>query len=58
MADSQFIIKGAEDTLLRIRCNYPAPLVVNGAIFCGCELDKGHEGQHKITITWGLKEDK
>lgn len=37
----------------RIVCAYPAPLVVNGGGFAGCQLDKGHTGQHSITITWG-----
>lgn len=34
-------------------CAFAAPLVVNGMSFVGCQLDKGHDGHHKVEITWG-----
>lgn len=33
-------------------CNYPAPVVVNGGIFCGCQKVKDHEDQHEVRISW------
>lgn len=35
------------------RCNFPAPLVINGAPYCGCQLPKDHDGQHEVKVKWG-----
>jgi hypothetical protein len=35
-----------------IPCNAPAPLVVNGAQYVGCQGIKGHEGNHEVRINW------
>jgi len=37
---------------LRRPCPAPAPLVVNGSPYVGCDLAAGHEGNHKVTIQW------
>ena len=39
--------------IFRQPCPAPAPLVVNGSPFVGCQLDAGHDGQHEVRITWG-----
>ena len=41
-----------EDTVLKMACNAPAPVVVNGGTYCGCQLVKDHEGRHEIYISW------
>lgn len=38
------------------RCNTPAPLVVNGSAYVGCELPLGHEGPHTVTCKWDVPE--
>lgn len=35
-----------------VSCNYPAPVVVNGASYCGCQLPPDHEGAHQVNVTW------
>lgn len=37
---------------LPVTCNAPAPLVVNGAPYCGCQLQKDHDGRHEVYISW------
>ena len=49
------IFDPAEDTLIRQPCDAPAPLVVNGGRYVGCQLDKGHEGQHEVKISWDAR---
>lgn len=39
--------------VIRQPCPAPAPLVVNGSPYVGCALEKGHDGQHEVRITWG-----
>lgn len=41
-----------EDVDLPVQCNAPAPLVVNGAQYVGCQGIKGHEGNHEVRINW------
>ena len=41
-----------EDTNIVLPCNAPAPLVVNGAQYVGCQMIKGHEGNHEVRINW------
>lgn len=40
------------DTPLVVNCSAPAPLVVNGAPYVGCQLPDNHEGQHEVKVTW------
>lgn len=54
-AASKLTVEG--DFSIKIPCSAPAPLVVNGALFVGCQLDKDHDGPHKVEITWGLRDD-
>lgn len=35
-----------------VPCNAPAPLVVNGAQYVGCQGIMGHEGNHEVRINW------
>jgi len=53
--DPKTIITGAsyELSLISLKCNAPAPCVVNGASFIGCSEDRNHQGQHRIEISWG-----
>ncbi len=37
---------------VEVKCAAPAPLVVNGASYVGCQLTNGHDGDHSITIKW------
>lgn len=41
------------DVRIKQFCASPAPLVANGHLFVGCQLDKDHDGPHKVEITWG-----
>lgn len=43
-------------SIIKLKCEYPAPLVVNGGSYIGCQKDAGHEGQHEIRIEWGSNE--
>lgn len=42
-------------TILAAHCPAPAPLVVNGSPYVGCQLDAGHEGPHSVTATWAAR---
>lgn len=45
--------EGALEYKILITCDAPAPLVVNGAAYCGCSLPKDHEEvDHEVTIKW------
>ena len=35
-----------------VPCLIPAPAVINGGTFVGCQLEKNHEGNHQVTIVW------
>lgn len=37
---------------IKMLCAAPAPLVVNGAPYVGCQLGRDHEGDHEVKITW------
>lgn len=41
-----------EDAVLEIPCNAPAPLVVNGRQYTGCQRAQGHDGPHQLSISW------
>lgn len=42
-----------EDTQnIAVPCRAPAPLVVNGSPYVGCQLLENHEGQHEVKVTW------
>lgn len=45
-------LTGPALNFLRQPCPTPAPLVVNGSLYVGCALEKGHDGPHKVEITW------
>lgn len=52
--DDSWVIPGdISGLVIEVRCEAPAPLVVNGAAYVGCSLSTGHEGPHKVEITWG-----
>jgi hypothetical protein len=51
--DRAKLVSTGGDFTVRVQCDQPAPLVVNGGHYAGCALDQGHEGQHSITIKWG-----
>ena len=53
MIDLRPRVGRGRQTLLFDPCGEPAPLVVNGGQYAACGLDKGHGGQHLITIHWG-----
>jgi hypothetical protein len=38
---------------LRRPCPAPAPLVLNGGPYVGCQREDGHDGPHEVRITWG-----
>lgn len=40
------------DAVLEIPCNAPAPLVVNGRQYTGCQRVQGHDGPHQLSISW------
>lgn len=35
-----------------VSCSAPAPMVVNGAPYIGCQLPDNHEGNHEVKVTW------
>jgi len=37
---------------IRLVCDAAAPLVVNGAGYAGCQLERDHEGHHEFTVYW------
>lgn len=41
-----------EEVVLPVPCNAPAPLVVNGGQYVGCQGIAGHEGNHEVRINW------
>ena len=47
------VVTGPPLNFLREPCPAPAPLVVNGSPYVGCAREKGHDGPHKVEITWG-----
>jgi hypothetical protein len=42
-----------EIIVVLVPCGSPAPLVVNGAAFVGCDLERGHPGHHHVEVVWG-----
>lgn len=48
---SPILVTRGEFTI-KFNCGAPAPLVVNGAMFVGCEKEKQHDGAHSVTIRW------
>lgn len=40
-------------SVIRMPCDAPAPLAMNGAVYVGCSLPKDHSGQHEVTVKWG-----
>jgi hypothetical protein len=49
------VVTGPALNFLREHCLAPAPLVVNGSPYVGCALEKGHDGPHKVEITWAAR---
>lgn len=35
-----------------VLCNSPAPLIINGGMYCGCQRPTEHEGPHEVRISW------
>jgi hypothetical protein len=50
MEDKIFVFN--DNVTLTVRCEAPAPVVVNGGAYVGCVRDKGHDGLHKVEIQW------
>ncbi len=46
------VVTGPALNWIRQLCPAPAPLVANGYPYVGCMLEKGHDGPHKVEITW------
>ncbi len=47
------LVAGEPLHFFRQPCPAPAPLVVNGSPFVGCQREAGHKGQHEVRIAWG-----
>lgn len=45
-------LETVEEAELPVQCNVPAPLVINGGMYCGCQMVEGHEGSHEVRINW------
>ena len=52
--DRFIAIARRDASMIKRTCNSPAPLVVNGVGFAGCQEDFGHfpASPHKFTIRW------
>lgn len=50
IAEESPAIEGTQN--LVVPCRAPAPLVVNGSPYVGCQLPENHDGQHEVKVTW------
>ena len=51
-AEEAPVIPQEGEEVLPVPCNAPAPLVVNGGQYVGCQGIQGHEGNHEVRINW------